>query len=113
MGWVVDIAGPLFRFDGEDAPRSVSGDAVCELMSAWAITCHRAQGSDAQRVVVALDGKEGLTREWVYTAMTRAAEQIVFVGSTYKLHRAVSRHSVRRTGFSADLSVTVLQGLRT
>jgi exodeoxyribonuclease-5 len=55
----------------------------------WAITCHKAQGSGFGNVVVDdrgfghwlrdCDGGE-LCRQWLYTAITRAAEKLTIIG---------------------------------
>lgn len=110
MGWVESLDPPTFRFDGEDAARGVTEEATAELMSAWAITVHRAQGSEARRVVIALDGRGLLNREWLYTAITRATEQVVLVGSRDVLRAAVSRRSTRLTGFPGELSDAAVLG---
>ena len=103
MGQVESLEPLTFRFDGEDAAREITAEASAEIMSAWAITVHRAQGSEARRVVVALDGQNLLTREWLYTAITRATEQVVVVGSRNALRAAVGRRSVRLSGFPGEL----------
>lgn len=104
MGRLTSIDPLLIHFDGEDAPRQISPEAMLEMQSAWAITCHRAQGSEARRVIVALDGSRMLTREWLYTAVTRATEQVVLVGPPDAVGRAVSRRSCRHSGFRCDLA---------
>ena len=52
---------------------------------AYAITCHKAQGSQWNSIVVNDDGfgrgKPGLRKCWLYTAITRAIEQITLVRS--------------------------------
>lgn len=53
----------------------------------YALTCHRAQGSDFDTVVVCLN--ENVDRSWLYTAITRARRQVVLVGSVRMLHRAI------------------------
>ena len=55
--------------------------------------------------VVALDGKDLLTREWLYTAITRATEQVVLVGSREALRSAVQRRTVRCTAFRHELAI--------
>jgi len=105
-GWLASIDPLLILFDGEDTPRQISPEAVLELKSAWAITCHRAQGSEARRVIVALDGARLLTREWLYTAVTRATEQVVLVGPSNAIARAVGNRAERSSGFRQDLAAT-------
>jgi hypothetical protein len=49
----------------------------------WAVTCHKAQGSQARRVLVTTDDVIGTTdedrRRWLYTAATRAQESLRLV----------------------------------
>ncbi len=55
-------------------------DAVCRFEFAYAITCHKAQGSEYDSVVV-LDESRLFEngREWLYTAITRAKKKLVIV----------------------------------
>lgn len=50
----------------------------------YAITCHKSQGSEAEKVVVFEDcawlATEDLRRRWKYTAYTRAAKHLLVVG---------------------------------
>lgn len=50
------------------------------LQHAYAITCHQAQGSEFDCVVVALEKSQLLDRSWLYTATTRAIKKVIFVG---------------------------------
>lgn len=59
------------------------GDIVPkEFAFAYAITCHKAQGSEWEKVLVVEEGfpfaKEGHAR-WLYTACTRASEKLVLL----------------------------------
>lgn len=62
-------------------PARVSGKALSDLMHGWAITVHRAQGSEWPAVVVVLPGEAGgmLSRPLVYTALTRAQRHLSIV----------------------------------
>jgi exodeoxyribonuclease-5 len=44
----------------------------------YALTCHKAQGSEYERVLVLDDGAIDLKR-WMYTAMTRAKGKLVVI----------------------------------
>lgn len=103
VGWVAGLDPLTIRFDGEAEPRTISDEASWELASAWAVTGHKAQGSEAPDVVVVLDGKRLLTREWLYTALTRATRRVVLVGSRDALVRAVNTPMQRLTGFRNEL----------
>lgn len=46
---------------------------------AYAITCHKAQGSEAKSVVVFGNGFGDMKNRWLYTAITRAKENLILV----------------------------------
>jgi len=46
-----------------------------QVRYAYAITCHKAQGGQWRRVFID-PGKEEVERRWIYTALTRATEQV-------------------------------------
>jgi exodeoxyribonuclease V alpha subunit len=50
------------------------------LELAYAITVHKAQGSQFSRVVVPVYKARNLDRTMLYTAITRAKEQVVLLG---------------------------------
>lgn len=55
-------------------------DTVCRFEFAYAVTCHKAQGSEYDFVVVFDEsGRFENGREWLYTAITRARKRLVIV----------------------------------
>ena len=46
----------------------------------YAITLHKAQGSQFPRVIIALQKGRIVDRAWLYTAITRAGKEIHIVG---------------------------------
>jgi exodeoxyribonuclease V alpha subunit len=79
-------------------PVTVSGQALSDLRHGWAITVHRAQGSEWPGVVVVLPPEAGgmLSRPLVYTALTRAQKHLSIVhASGAALARAVREVDVR------------------
>jgi exodeoxyribonuclease V alpha subunit len=62
-------------------PAVVKGKALADLMHGWAITVHRAQGSEFRAVVVVLPPEAGrlMSRPLVYTALTRAQQHLSVV----------------------------------
>jgi exodeoxyribonuclease V alpha subunit len=62
-------------------PAEVKGKALNDLLHGWAITVHRAQGSEFPAVVVVLTPEAGglLSRPLIYTAMTRAQRHLSVV----------------------------------
>jgi exodeoxyribonuclease V alpha subunit len=103
LGWVEGLDPLRVCFDGDDAGREISAAARLELASGWCLTAHRAQGSEAKCVVVLLDGATLISREWLYTAVTRAVEQVVLVGPRAVISAGVARREERTTSFRSDL----------
>ena len=102
LGVVDSIAGSevAIRWDGEREPRSLPQAAEADIELAYAITCHRAQGSGSQAVVIAVEASRLVTREWIYTAITRSRELVILVGDAEGLRKALARRTTRTTGFS-------------
>jgi exodeoxyribonuclease V alpha subunit len=67
-----------------------------DLELGYATTCHKAQGSQCKKVIVGLDFGSfiQLSREWVYTAMTRAIDKCYMVAQNNALRYAVSKNSI-------------------
>lgn len=67
----------------------------------YAITCHKFQGSASPYVIVGLDMSAYtlLSKEWLYTALTRARKYCVLVGQINAIRKSVkiSRVTVKRT----------------
>ena len=80
--------------DGSEPPLvRYSGSELDALAPAWAITCHKAQGSEYPVVVLALSSSQWplLSRRLLYTAVTRAKRQLFVVAPKNTLAAAVSR----------------------
>lgn len=60
---------------------------------AYAITCHKLQGSSADTVIVGVDFSAYtlLTSEWLYTAITRAEKYCILVGENSAIRFCISR----------------------
>jgi exodeoxyribonuclease V alpha subunit len=79
-------------------PVTVTGKAMSDLRHGWAITVHRAQGSEWPGVVVVVPPEAGgmLSRPLIYTALTRAQSHLSIVhASGSALARAVREVDVR------------------
>ena len=86
--------------DGEQL-RSVSVMRLAEVETAFVMTVHKSQGSEFEHTVLVLPpgGGELLSRELVYTGITRSREQFTLVeAEAGLLEAAVQRPSVRATG---------------
>ncbi len=74
------------------------------LEPAWATTVHKAQGSEYENVAIILPSVyvRPLTRELLYTAVTRAKKSVVMVGPQETLQKGIS-HSLKRASGLADM----------
>jgi exodeoxyribonuclease V alpha subunit len=95
----------VFR-DGPEL-RELAPSQLDEVETWWAMTIHRSQGSEFPRVVVTLPPDAAspiLTRELLYTAVTRAREHVTVVASEAALRAAIGRPVARASGLAARLA---------
>ena len=87
-------------FARSDGPQLLSPSALAAVQTVHAMTVHRSQGSqyDAVTVVLPTAGSALLTRELLYTAVTRAKERVRLLGTEEALRAAVLRPVVRASG---------------
>lgn len=92
-------------FDGHIA--SYGFDGLIELEHAWAVTVHKAQGSEYRAVILALAGGSQMlmSRGLLYTAVTRAKELLILVGDEQTAHQMIDnfRQSRRYTALRVRL----------
>lgn len=110
LGVVVEGAGPGRRavwFPAVDDPAVSNEDRTwdlaalaADLVGADALTVHKAQGSEFDRVMIWLPPEPHplLSRELLYTAITRARRQVVVAGDPAVFEVGVRRPVRRRTG---------------
>lgn len=97
----------LVLFSGvEGGSRALSPGRLPEHETAFAMTVHKAQGSEFNRVLLVLPPEPApvLTRELIYTAVTRAREQVVVAGPAHVLEAAVDAPSRRASGLADALA---------
>lgn len=102
LGRVTDIDSlgmVSVHWDGESEPRLLTPAAASDIELAYAITCHRAQGSSATNVLVLVENMPLVTREWLYTAITRARQTVILIASSSDVVDALKRRTRRLTGF--------------
>jgi exodeoxyribonuclease V alpha subunit len=95
----------VVRFEDKEA--TYTGDMLDELEHAWAVTVHKSQGSEYPFVIVPMYGAPPLllTRNLLYTAVTRARRMVILVGREDIVRTMVdnNRQSMRYTGLAARL----------
>lgn len=105
LGWVL-------WDDGERRP--VTEAMLDDLELTYAITVHKAQGSQWARVIIPVTGSRLLDRTLVYTAMTRATGQVLLVGDAESVRQATERPPrVRERCVGLGLELTARLRLRT
>jgi exodeoxyribonuclease V alpha subunit len=92
----------VWFLDGE-ALRSVSVMRMAQVDTAFVMTVHKSQGSEFEHTALVLPpgGAEVLSRELVYTGITRARDQFTLVeAEAGLLEAAIHRPSVRASGLA-------------
>jgi exodeoxyribonuclease V alpha subunit len=96
---------PVVAFPDGDQHREMALSQVGDVDTWWAMTIHKSQGSEFERVIVALPPSPSpvLTRELLYTAVTRAKEQVTLVATESSLRAAIGRRLTRASGLAPKL----------
>ena len=78
---------------------------LSQIETVHAMTVHRSQGSQFARVSLVLppDDSPLLTREMLYTGITRAREFVRVMGTDDELRAAIGRRAVRASGLGERL----------
>jgi len=87
------------------APRLLDPALLDRVETQWAMTIHKSQGSEFDHVVVTLPPPPSpvLTRELLYTAVTRARQGVTVVASEDAVRAAVARPVTRSSGLADRL----------
>lgn len=122
IGVIVEICGELNSIDpvddGDGEPllawvlwddgirRGIVESMLDDLELGYAITVHKAQGSQWPRVIVPITGHRLLDRTLIYTAITRAQKQVLIVGDEVAARNAVEGEPrVRERKVALDIAV--------
>lgn len=104
----IDLSNELVYVLFDDKLAAYSYDMLTELEHAFAVTVHKSQGSEYRAVIlIAADGvPQLLNRKVLYTAVTRARELLIIVGSDGTVYRMIDNHKVSRrySGLRARLT---------
>ena len=92
--------GRRAAFPGDTGPRLLPLSRLAAVSSAYALTVHRSQGSQYEAVTILLPPAASplLTRELLYTAVTRASHRVRVIASDDAVRAAVGRRLIRASG---------------
>ncbi len=98
--------------EGESGFRPVPRLRLSEHDTAFAMTVHKSQGSEFERVALILPEVPGrvVTRELIYTGITRARRQVLVAGSAAVLAAGIRTPTQRRSGLLARLDEARAEG---
>lgn len=90
---------------GAEGALELATSRLADIETMHAMTIHKSQGSQAAEITVLLPPADSrlLTRELLYTAITRARTKVRVIGSAEQLRAAVARRAVRASGLSRRL----------
>ncbi len=106
LGVIIGIREDTLVIDFEDVgePIEVRPNTLDKLILAYAVTTHKAQGSQFRRVIIpVVPSPKLLDNALIYTALTRGMEQVVFIGDFAAYQGAVTGRSggeLREVGFN-------------
>ena len=103
---IIDIINgkPKVIFPAEDGNKKIIDPyRLTNVQTAFAITIHKSQGSEFDKVIIVLPSSINskiLNRELLYTAITRAKNEIVIIGSKDVFKKAIEQTAFRSSGIT-------------
>lgn len=107
--WPAEDGGGLKAFffsEGREGLRSYSLRQLPAHETAFAMTIHKSQGSEFEQVALILPGEDSalLSRELLYTGISRAKRQVALIGRPQEVEAAVGRRVERASGLGEKLT---------
>jgi exodeoxyribonuclease V alpha subunit len=95
----------FFFSENREGVRSYSLRQLPAHETAFAMTIHKSQGSEFDRVALVLPGEDSalLSRELLYTGISRARRQVALIGRPQEIEAAVGRRVERASGLGEKL----------
>ena len=93
-------------FPRSPEPLVIEATRLDDLVTQWAMSIHKSQGSEFAHVVVTLPPPPSriLTRELLYTAVTRAKSAVTIMASEASIREAIARPVARASGLAVRLA---------
>jgi exodeoxyribonuclease V alpha subunit len=107
VAWPDEAGEMRVWFDADGGPRPWLPAALPAHEPAFALTVHKAQGSEFERVLLALPERDArvLTRELLYTGLTRCRREVTLWSSEDVLRGALARRAARWSGLADKLGM--------
>ena len=111
LGIIEDIGSSEIRIDMNGTVIRLPRDSLDELQLAYAITVHRAQGSEFPNVIISLPKCGMLKRNILYTAVTRAKQSVTLVAAQGSIETAVnnSEEGKRKTTLAGRIKEEMIK----
>ncbi|MGD0279040.1 MAG: exodeoxyribonuclease V subunit alpha, partial [Smithella sp.] len=92
----------VFFLDEQNTVRKYLPSRLPQYETAWAMTVHKSQGSEFKKVLFVLSDSDVplITRELIYTGLTRASKYVDIWAGENLLTRAILRRISRQSGFA-------------
>ena len=108
IGYICGIENGLISVFFPDLGRTVvySRNQARHLVLAYAISIHKAQGSETEAAVIVMDStnSQNAARKQIYTAVTRAKKAVVLIGERSSFRNALeNKNSISRNTELAEL----------
>jgi exodeoxyribonuclease V alpha subunit len=100
-----DSGRPVAAFERQGEVVTFSPSRLAAVETVYAMTIHKSQGSQFATAAVVLPdpGSPILTRELLYTAVTRARTRLIVTGTEEAIRAAVARPIARASGLGERL----------
>jgi exodeoxyribonuclease V alpha subunit len=100
-----DAGRLVAAFERRGTIAEVSPTRLAAVDTVYAMTVHKSQGSQYEAVAFLVPGPDSrvLTRELLYTAVTRARERLIVVGPELSIRAAIERPITRASGLRQAL----------
>ena len=105
VGVILHVDGIAKAYFMGSELRVFSSSILPEFETAFAMTIHKSQGSQFNRVIMPLQSSEFLTRQLLYTGITRASEHVEILASSNDILYAVKNSGQRYSGLKAKLKL--------
>lgn len=89
---------------------STSGD-YRKILFGYAITCHKSQGGEYPNIIIAIHSAAGtlLTQEWLYTAVTRARNNVYLLYNDRGLQKALKTQKIKGKTLAEKIKSYVIE----